>query len=191
MSFIIISISVLLVVFIVLLIVNHYQKKTFNKNVESHLEQTICSNNSFVTEINRDAPVAIKKEITVNAPIEKVWSVLTDIDNWSKWQSSVTASKLNGELKKGSFFNWKAGGLAFQSRIHTCIADTLFGWTGTTFGAQAIHNWHLTSINNTTSIIVEESLQGIIVSLFSSSFQKSLSTGMTKNLEELKTFCEE
>lgn len=140
--------------------------------------------------INKNAPVKSANTIQINAPIDTVWHVLTDINKWPSWQKSVSESILNANLNEGSSFKWKANGISFRSVIHTIKPKTLFGWTGKTFGASAIHNWEFIQNDNVTIVHVEESLQGVLPRLFKNYFQKSLDKGMQTSLEELKTASE-
>ena len=91
-----------------------------------------------------------------------------------------------GEIKEGTRFNWKAGGLSFKSIIHTDKTHSMFGWTGTTFGASAIHNWTFEEKDHQTIVRVEESLQGVFPRLFRAYFQRNLDAGVLTNLTELK-----
>lgn len=140
--------------------------------------------------INENAPVKSKNQIEIDAPIDTVWKILTDISNWTKWQKAVTETVVHGEIKEGTAFNWKAGGLSFKSKIHTDNPKAVFGWTGTTFGASAIHNWTFEAKNNKTIVTVEESLQGVFPKLFRAYFQRNLDEGVITNLKELKTASE-
>lgn len=140
--------------------------------------------------INDDAPVVERQEVFINASPDRVWEVLTDIDNWPEWQSSVTKAQLKESLSEGSIFKWKAGGVKFTSRLHTVKVASEVGWTGKTFGASAVHNWYFYPQDSGTLVKVEESLQGILPSLFKKKFQKDLGTGMKKNLQELKAEAE-
>lgn len=137
--------------------------------------------------INHDAPVKSEAMIYISAPVHVVWGVLTTIGDWPNWQADVTESALQGELKEGAEFKWKAGGIRFTSQIHTMVETTMFGWTGKTFGAFAIHNWTLEERNGDTSVRVEESLEGWLPGLFTNFFQKNLDMGVKKNLEELRS----
>ena len=91
--------------------------------------------------INNKAPVKCSKTILINASPEKVWSVLTNIDQWATWQTDITKPKLNGELKLNTTFDWKTGGVKIHSTLLTVEPFNHFGWTGKTFGMVAIHNW--------------------------------------------------
>ena len=136
-------------------------------------------------EINKNAPVKANKEIHINAPMEKVISILSNINNLINWQSSITKSELLGTIAEGIKFKWKSEGLSYNSTIHTCKKDA-FGWTGTTFGAYAIHNWYFTEKNGQTFVKVEESLEGLMIKIIKKSMQIKLEKIVEQNLNDLK-----
>jgi hypothetical protein len=136
--------------------------------------------------INENAPVISAGEIEINAPISDVWNVLASIERWPTWQVDVTEAKLNGDVSEGTTFVWKAGGLTFNSRLHTVVHLEKLGWTGTTFGASAIHNWTFSERDGHAVVAVRESLQGVFPSIFKNYFQKNLDAGILNNLDELK-----
>ena len=140
--------------------------------------------------VNEKAPVLAKNQIEIAAPADAVWTTLTDIHKWPEWQNDVKKTVVHGEIKAGTKFDWKAGGLSFASQIHTSQPGSAFGWTGSTVGARAIHNWFFEPKGNTTLVSVEESLEGLFPRLFTGFFQKSLDAGIIKNLQELKAAAE-
>lgn len=140
--------------------------------------------------IDENAPVKSTGKVEIKATIDKVWHILTSINDWPSWQSAVTEADLEGNLKEGAIFKWKAGGLSFSSQIHTMEPKSKFGWTGKTIGANAIHNWFFSSENGSTEVKVEESLNGIFPKLFRKYFKKNLDKGVALNLEELKRAAE-
>ncbi|MCX7985831.1 MAG: SRPBCC family protein [Bacteroidales bacterium] len=166
-------------------IFNFYEKNSFNIYIKKTNKEKIMN-----IPINKDAPVKSKNQIEIKAPIKTVWKVLTDIKRWPKWQKAVTKTEIIGNIEEGKAFYWKADGLSFRSKIHTIKPYLAFGWTGTTIGASAIHNWTFIEKDNQTIVVVEESLQGIFPQLFKKYFQKNLDNGVLKNLQELKEYCE-
>lgn len=146
--------------------------------------------NEMNIPINQKAPVVERQELFINASPEQVWEVLASINEWPLWQSEVTEAKLEGQLSEGSIFKWKAGGISFKSKLHTVKPFQKLGWTGTTLGASAIHNWSIEPQENGSLVRVEESLQGFFPVLFKKKFKKDLKTGMERNLQELKTASE-
>lgn len=141
-------------------------------------------------ETNNNAPAKCSKAITVNAGIGKVWQVLTNIDDWTTWNTEISYVSLNGELKPGTTFDWKTGGTKIHSTLHTVEPFKSFGWTGKAFGAFAIHNWTLSETNGQTTIVVEESMEGFLIGLFKKLFNRNLEKGMQKWLALLKQECE-
>jgi hypothetical protein len=159
--------------------------------VQSHKNNKLISlNKTDMKSINYSAPVKCSKTITIEADIKTVWMVLTNIDKWATWQADITNPKLNGDLKAETTFDWRTGGVKIHSTLHTVNPLSQFGWTGKTFGMFAIHNWTLTEINDRTTVEVNESMEGLLASLFKKSFNKNLEAGMQKWLALLKQQCE-
>lgn len=149
-----------------------------------------AQNNSKMKSINNNAPVKCSKTITINATSEKVWAVMTNIDNWAKWQTDISKPKLNGELKPETTFDWKTGGAKIHSTLHSVEPFKSFGWTGKTFGMFAIHNWTLTEHEGKTTVSVNESMEGFFAKLMKKSFNKNLEKGMENWIDLLKKECE-
>lgn len=145
----------------------------------------MAQNQSQMT-INQEAPVVQTKEIVINATPENVWMVLTDIQNWDEWNNKIMKPKIVGSLEVGQTFVWKTNGSKIKSEIHTYNPFKVFGWKGKTFGAKAIHNWYLESIEKGTRVVVEESMEGWIIKLMKKKMNKILIEDITYWLEQLK-----
>lgn len=78
---------------------------------DDHLDQLARSGN-----IQENAPVKASLEITVNAPPERVWALLTDVKSWPRWQRDISKSGISGPLQSGTSFSWTAG-TDIRSRI--------------------------------------------------------------------------
>lgn len=135
--------------------------------------------------INKNAPVVERNEIYIPVDHDIVYTLISDVNGWSEWQSSVSCTIVENELKEGVSFKWEAEQIRFKSKIHTLIDGRAIGWTGSTFGTSAIHNWYIEPIPGGTIVHVEESLEGVLPSLFRRSFSRSLKKGMAFNLQEL------
>jgi len=140
--------------------------------------------------INNKAPVRRSKTIIINASSEKVWKVITGIDKWATWQTDISKSKLNGELKPETTFDWISGGAKIHSTLHTVDPFINLGWTGKAIGIYAIHNWQLSEKNGKTTVTVDESMEGFFAKLFKKTFNRSLEKGMQTWLGLLKQECE-
>ncbi|HKJ42626.1 MAG TPA: SRPBCC family protein [Sunxiuqinia sp.] len=133
-------------------------------------------------EINKNAPAYNETQLLIHSPAEQVYKILSSINDWPKWQSSVSKVQLKGWIIPETKFVWKAGGLRIKSKIHTAVPPTELGWTGKILWIKAIHNWELIPEGRSTHVIVRESLEGFLAGLLN----KTLIEGMDRNLYELK-----
>src|SRR3954463_8889535 len=100
------------------------------------------SNYKTSETIHYNAPVITKKSIVINAPVEKVWKIFSDVNNWDTWQKEIVTPKINGAFKAGTSFNWKSNGLTIISTLQRVQTNKMVGWSGPAFGAFAIHTWY-------------------------------------------------
>ncbi|MBX3054098.1 MAG: SRPBCC family protein [Caldilineaceae bacterium] len=140
--------------------------------------------------IDTKAPLTARKEISIQAPVEKVWNVQTDIEGWTAWQPDITAAKLEGALVAGSVFRWKAKGLSIVSTLHTVEPRHEIGWTGVSLGMYALHNWTFEAHGDTTRVISEESLSGWLTRLLKLFDPKFLEKSLDASLQTLKNRAE-
>jgi len=136
--------------------------------------------------INDKAPVKCRKTVLINSAPEKVWTILTSIDRWPSWQTDIAKATQNGPLQPATTFDWQSGGAKIHSTLQPIDRFNHIGWTGKSVGILAIHNWKLTIENGQTKVEVEESMEGLLASLFKKTFNRSLEMGMQKWLDLLK-----
>ncbi len=136
--------------------------------------------------IDAKAPLKAKKDIVVDAPINHVWIVQSDIKNWPKWQKEVSYVNVQGELAKGTVFTWKAMGMSITSELQEVIENKIIGWSGKSIGMSAIHIWKFEKQGNKTVVTTEESLSGWlpkVIKIFKPDF---LERSLLKALQTLK-----
>lgn len=121
-------------------------------------------------QIQENATVKASTEITIHASPERVWHLLADIDDWPKWQSTISAANINGPLESSTTFVWTSGGTQIKSRIALARPVTQLAWTGTAYKARAIHVWNLQALpDGDTLVRTIESMDGFMLRLFYSS----------------------
>ncbi len=116
-------------------------------------------------EINSRAPMVAHKEIFVNAPIQAVWKIQSDIDGWKNWQTDITKSQLDGELVPNEIFKWTSGGFAVTSTIQEVVPQQRLAWSGKALGSFAKHIWMFKPQDGGTLVTTEESMEGWLISL--------------------------
>jgi hypothetical protein len=147
---------------------------------------------SFNIAVKKENFVTASDEIYINASPENVMKVLKNISNWPTWRKDIEYAKFLGghdNEQDGSVFVWKANGLKYRSVIHTS-SNYLFGWTGKTPGAFAIHNWEIIPKGEGSKVKVSESLEGIAIRFMRKKMKSELPKLLQKDLNELKVVSE-
>jgi len=99
-----------------------------------------------------------RASITIDAPIEVVWSVFTDVERWPTWASSFTSVELiDGPMRLGARVRIR------QPRLPTVIWEVTkwdpgrsWTWTATSPGARTEASHVLTSVGGRT--LAEQSI---------------------------------
>jgi uncharacterized protein YndB with AHSA1/START domain len=132
------------------------------------------------------AEVRSKREIDIAAPPEVVWDVLTDLEQWPRWNPAVKSMSFEGPLAPGSEFRWKAGPGTIVSTLERVEPPRVVAWRGRTMSIKALHEWRLAPSNGGTRVETEETYSGLLARLFRSQLQKTLDRALEEGLEHLK-----
>ena len=141
-------------------------------------------------DINRKAPAIGSAEALIQAPLDIVWAVLTNLAEWSRWNQDVEYLDMEGPLAPGTEFRWKAGGAAITSELQEVEPKGRIVWTGKILGIRAIHVWTFEEQEDSVLVRTEESFEGVLARLFAGSLRRMLATSLAKGLEALKIECE-
>jgi Polyketide cyclase / dehydrase and lipid transport len=142
-------------------------------------------------EIDSHAPFADRKEIFIKASPKVIWKLQSDINGWSAWQTHIAASSIEGKLKAGTVFHWKARGLNITSTLQVVQLNKCIGFTGKAFGTQARHIFTFKPYKNGTLVIAEESLNGWLAKVMKMILPNYLEESMGSSLRTLKSKAEE
>ena len=125
----------------------------------------------------------ITTSITINASKEKVWNVLIDFENYSKWNSFIKV--ISGEIKVGNRIHVELSGMTFNPIIKAFDKNLELKWLGSLWFKGLFdgeHKFKLTDNGNGTTYFEQsENFSGILVRLFS----KSLDTNTKANFEQM------
>jgi hypothetical protein len=140
----------------------------------------------------------IKHEIDIHASPPEVWQVITDFDNYKRWNSQL--EYLGGEIKPGGKLHLKlsAEGTApyvFKPTITYWEENATFGWlaiTGIPGVFDGEHFFELKDIGNgKTRLINREEYRGIVSQIIKRlPMMKQAPQGFKKMNEELKVYVE-
>ena len=116
--------------------------------------------------INENASIRDRQSIIINAPIEKVWDILTDIQHWPTWNKEIKSTKCSSLVEEGAKFDWHIRLTTFRSYIQAVNEPTLLSWTGKSKLMKSIFVWNLEASDQQTIVTVEESIEGFVIPIF-------------------------
>jgi uncharacterized protein YndB with AHSA1/START domain len=141
-------------------------------------------------DINRKAPAVASSEGLIRAPLALVWSVHTNIAEWSRWNPDVQSVSIDSPIQPGTEFHWKSGSVSIVSKIQDVDPERRIVWTGRTFGLRAIHVWTFSEREDGVWVRTEESFEGFLALLFGGAMRRSLGSALQKGVLALKMECE-
>ncbi len=138
------------------------------------------------TEVQEDAAVFYSHSEIIDAPVSLIYDIISDVEQWSAWQSAVNRTYVQGFCKKGKEFKWHSSGMAFKGLIHTANPPEEFGWVAKSMWFKIVMNWTLENSDGHTRVTVEQSLSGLGSEFLASSMRSTMQLTMM----ELKKYAE-
>jgi hypothetical protein len=90
--------------------------------------------------------MSYETSIIINAGVGEIWSVLTDINGWARWNASVTSARRldAGPLAVGSRASIKQPRLPLATwKVTELEPGTLFNWVSESPGVRTLAGHHL------------------------------------------------
>ena len=141
-------------------------------------------------DINQHAPVIAHEQIHIAADVQTVWDVLSDIEQWPRWNQAVRSMSVHGPVAPGTAFDWKAGPGTIKSRIAEVDPPGRIVWTGVTFGIRAVDAFTFEAAEGGTLVRQGESWEGLPARLFRSRMKRTLRASLRDGLLSLKAEAE-
>jgi uncharacterized protein YndB with AHSA1/START domain len=128
------------------------------------------------------APIAARCETVVDAPVERVWELLSQPERWPQFAPEIRDVRLDDGVVEDGRFTWRNGRTKLTSRFAVVNPGHELTWTGTALGSKVVHRHLLAPApNDRTRLVTEESMAGPLLVLFYSSakLRASLETWLT------------
>ncbi|MER5641547.1 SRPBCC family protein [Kitasatospora sp. NPDC002227] len=140
--------------------------------------------------VDSAAPVQARHQVAVAAPPGQVFALITDFAGWAGWFPAVSGIEVTpGPVQPGTQFRWRSGKDRIRSTVATLIPGQEISWTGVCSGARAVRRHLLAqAADGGTVLTVEESMSGLLLTLFYDSDRLQQATGAW--LEALRTTAE-
>jgi uncharacterized protein YndB with AHSA1/START domain len=140
--------------------------------------------------INENAPVITRDEIRIEAPLELVWAVQTDVAGWPRWRSDVDGVIADGPLAPGVSFRWQTAGLDITSTVVAVEPMRRLEWGGPAAGITGVHVWTFGQAGDGVVVRTEESWAGAPVDAAVAELQAALDASLAVWLRDLRVEAE-
>jgi uncharacterized membrane protein len=145
---------------------------------------------SIPAGVDADAPVHAHHEIDINAPLDTVWRLHADVNDWPTWQNEITAARLDGAFQPGASFEWTSYGFTVVSTIYAVAERSRVLWGGTAGNITGIHEWVFRQTSAGVHVTTEESFTGEAVAADVTGTQSALDGSLVAWLGHLKAAAE-
>ena len=142
------------------------------------------------TDVDRSAPVLAHHEITVDAPLETIWRLHSDVNSWPSWHTDITHAHLDGAFEIGASFEWTSFDFTVTSTIYELSAPSRVLWGGTASGITGIHGWVFSEAGGGVTVATTESFAGQPVEADRANMQSLLDASLASWLSRLKQAAE-
>lgn len=122
-------------------------------------------------------------EISINAPADVVWEVLTDLDSYSEWNPHVVEAA--GDVRVGARLRNRmqqstSRTITFKPTVTVVERERKFEWLGSLGFRGVFDGRHIFELEPTpvgTRLVQREEFTGILVPLFARSLDKGTKAG--------------
>ncbi|MFI0241447.1 SRPBCC family protein [Streptomyces sp. NPDC016845] len=139
--------------------------------------------------IDVDAPVRSAVEVEIDAPLARVWELLSTVDRWTLWNPDVTSVRLDSDVTVDATFTWVSKRARMRSKF--AVVDPLreLTWTGVSMGIKGIHRHILQELPDGRVLArTEESMASPLLRLIFS--ERKLRTTLSEQMARLKQAAE-
>ncbi|WP_374945988.1 SRPBCC family protein [Agreia sp.] len=145
---------------------------------------------NYPTRIDDEAPIVVRKQQDIDAPLARVWALHTDPASYPRWQTSIVESTMEGAFAPGGSFTWTSYGFTVTSEIYSVENQKRTLWGGTGDGITGIHEWSFRAHGSGTRVTTAESWSGPAVESARDEMDAALDASLDAWLSKLKAAAE-
>jgi hypothetical protein len=101
----------------------------------------------------KDAPLQVGPDIIAEVPLADAWSLISDVDHWSDWNSRLTGVTHTAALAEGATFIYKDGGKEVDATVVTLKDQEQLAWEGALTGSHAHLHWTLKAMDAQRTLV--------------------------------------
>lgn len=132
----------------------------------------------------------ITENIVINKDQKSIWDILTDVNNWGRWNPSIDHAAIYGQLREGTNFKCNSSKWEFDCKISKLELEQNIIFQGYTIGLSLILAWQLERDDQGTKVVISLNATGWMVSLFRNRLSNYFEYILHRWLTSLKTQAE-
>ena len=129
-------------------------------------------------------------EVDIEAPLDTVWRLHTDVNAWPRWQTDITGAHIDAAFEPGVSFDWTSYGFSVTSTVYDLAARSRVLWGGTSGGITGVHEWLFSETPGGVHVTTSESFAGESVEADAPGMQTVLDASLVAWLGHLKVAAE-
>jgi polyketide cyclase/dehydrase/lipid transport protein len=137
-------------------------------------------------DIDRNAPVISHEEMLIEARLDVLWDLHTDVSSWPSWRPDVSGAELDVPFAIGSSFQWQTAGLDITSVISQIDIGSRTTWGGPANGIDGVHVWEFSETGRGVLVRTRESWSGEPVRANVDALQSALDESLRAWLRDLR-----
>lgn len=145
---------------------------------------------STPSTVDQTAPVLAQHDIDIEASLDTVWRLHTNVNAWTSWQTDITEARIEGPMEPGVSFSWSSFGFPVTSTVYEVTAPTRVLWGGTAGGITGIHEWIFQETPGGVHVVTNESFSGAPVDADRENMQNMLDASLVAWLDHMKQAAE-
>jgi hypothetical protein len=88
-----------------------------------------------------DREIRSEQERLIRAPLELVWSLQTDVAQWTQWHPDVSHAVPLGPHRAGAMFEWVWRGVPTRTRVLDAVPCRRLAWTSLSARGTSMAHW--------------------------------------------------
>ena len=101
----------------------------------------------------KDAPMQVGPDIIASVPLADAWTLLTDVDHWTNWNSHLSGVTHTAALAEGVAFSYKDGGKQVDATLVTLKDQDQLAWEGALSGRHVDLRWTLKAMGPDRTLV--------------------------------------
>ncbi|WP_306192817.1 MULTISPECIES: SRPBCC family protein [unclassified Streptomyces] len=140
--------------------------------------------------IDKDAPVRGAVEVEIDAPLTRVWELLSNVEGWPLWNPGITSVQLDSGVAVDATFTWVSQRARMRSKFAVVEPLRELTWTGVSLGIKGIHRNILRKLPDGRVLArTEESMASPLLRLIFS--ERKLRSTLSDQMARLKQAAEQ